>query len=158
MVKGLLFRMDGSRNIDLEDLYQEVMVVVFTRIKNNELNQLTAKLSTYVYKTAQNLLLYKLRQDGRMRTSELIDNDILDEEPIDFDIDALKLMALEMVKNLTYPCNEIIEDWYLNRLDYEQIARKYKYRNANTAKKKKGDCISKARVEAKKLLTNRIDE
>jgi RNA polymerase sigma factor (sigma-70 family) len=156
MIRGLIRKMDGLRNIDVDDLYQEVMVIVFMRIKNKELTHLTAKLSTYIYKTAHNLLLYRLRSNNRMKTSPLADRDFAEETQSDVSIDALEIIALEMVKKLTYPCNEIIEDWYIHKLDYEQIALKYKYKNANTAKKKKGDCMSNARVLAKELLDNKI--
>jgi RNA polymerase sigma factor (sigma-70 family) len=154
MVRGLVKKMDGSRSIDIDDLYQEAMVVVFMRIKNNELTQLTAKLSTYVYKTAHNLLLYKLRKNSRMVTSSLEDHDVADEESVDIKLDVLEITALEMVKKLGYPCNEIINDWYIHKLDYDQIAQKFRYKNANTAKKKKGDCMTRARENAKDLLTN----
>jgi RNA polymerase sigma factor (sigma-70 family) len=156
MIRGLVKKMDSSRNIDIDDLYQEVMVVVFMRIKSNELTQLTAKLSTYVYKIAHNLLLYKLRKNSRVVTSTLEDQDIADEEATDNNIklETLEITALEMVKKLAYPCNEIIEDWYIHKLDYDQIAQKYRYKNANTAKKKKGDCMTHVRERAKELLRN----
>ncbi len=156
MIRGLIKKKDSSKNIDVDDLYQEVMVIVFMRIKNNELTQLTAKLSTYVYKTAHNLLLYRLRSNNRMKTSSLENYDFAEETQSDVSIDTLEIMALEMVKKLTYPCNEIIEDWYIHKLDYEQIALKHRYKNANTAKKKKGDCMSNARVQAKELLDNKF--
>jgi hypothetical protein len=56
------------------------------------------------------------------------------------------------VDDLRPPCNEIISDWYLNQLTYEEIAEKHKYKNANTAKKKKGDCLNRARAAAEQLL------
>jgi len=154
MIRSLVKKVDSSRTIEVNDIYQEVMVVVFTKIKNNELVELTAKLSTYVYRTAYNLLLYRLRSNGRMKTSALADNDFPEEINDDLHTrDKLEILALQMVKKLIYPCSEIIEDWYLNKLDYEQLAIKYKYKNANTAKKKKGDCIANARIEVKKLFT-----
>lgn len=158
LIRGLVKKMDGSRTIDVDDLYQEVMVVVFMRIKNNELTNLTAKLSTYVYKTAHNLILYTLRKNGRMTTSSLEENhDIAEEELNNINLDALEISALEMVKKLLYPCNDIIVDWYIHKLDYAQIASKYRYNNANTAKKKKGDCMLKARNQARDLLANKFD-
>jgi RNA polymerase sigma factor (sigma-70 family) len=156
MIRGLIKNIDGSKNIDVDDLYQEVMVVVFMRIKNHELMHLTAKLSTYVYKIAHNLLLYRLRSNSRMKTSPLEDHDFAEETQSDVSIDTLEIIALEMVKKLTYPCNEILEDWYIHKLDYEQIALKYRYKNANTAKKKKGDCMANARIQAKELLKNKL--
>ncbi len=155
MIRGLVKKVDSSRAIEVKDLYQEVMVVVFMKIKNNELTELTAKLSTYVHRTAHNLLLYRLRSNSRIKTSQLAEHDFAEETTNDlFSINKLEILALQMVKKLTYPCNEIMEDWYLNNLDYEQIAIKYRYKNANTAKKKKGDCIANARLQAKKLIAD----
>lgn len=152
MVRGLARKMDSGGLVNVDDLYQEVMVIVFTKIKNNELAVLTAKLSTYVYRTAHNLLLYRFRKHGRMPTLTLEGQDIADDAPSEIDLEALELTALEMVKRLVYPCSEILADWYIKKLDYEEIARKYRYKNANTAKKKKGECIGSARLEAKSLL------
>lgn len=156
MVRGLIKKMDSSKSIDIDDLYQDVMVIVFRRIKNKELTHLTAKLSTYVYKTAHNLILYTLRQSNRMPSSLSEDHDIAEEETSNINIDALELMALEMVRKLSYPCNEIIVDWYIHKLGYDEIALKHKYLNANTAKKKKGDCMTKARLQAKDLLEHNL--
>jgi RNA polymerase sigma factor (sigma-70 family) len=152
MVRGLVLKRDNFGHVDVDDHYQDVMAIVFTKIKNGQLSQLTSKLSTYIYSVADNLLLYKLRKAGRMGIFALGAHDMAEETDEQINLDALEIAAFEMVKNLRPPCNEIIFDWYLRKLNYDQIAEKHKYKNANTAKKKKGDCISEARAKAKDLL------
>ena len=154
MVRGLLNKRDSLHQITLDDHYQDVMAIVFTNIKDGKLTQLTSKLSTYVYSIADKLLLYKLREGKKMTTTSMEEygDPAVDSEGINLDV--LELTALEMVKKLKPPCNEIIIDWYIHQLSYEQIAEKHKYKNANTAKKKKGDCMTEARVNAKQLLAS----
>lgn len=139
VIKGLAKKVDRGGAIDLDDLYQEVMVIVFTKIKNREISELRAQLSTYVYRVGYNLILYRLRSARKTMASPLEGNDFAEDIEPDSKIEKLELTALEMVSRLIYPCSDIIKDWYFHKLDYEQIAQKYKYKNANTAKKKKGD-------------------
>lgn len=152
MVKGLVRQKDSAGSIDVDDLYQDVMIVVFTKIRDNELTELTAKLSTYVYKVALNLLLYRLREAKKLPQESLdgLDVQIDPEDPVN--LDELEVVGLELVRELRYPCNEILIDWYINKLNYDQIAMKHRYKNANTAKKKKGDCINEVRKYAKGIM------
>jgi RNA polymerase sigma factor (sigma-70 family) len=154
MVRGMIYRYDSSRSVAVDDHYQDVMAIIFTRIKDGKLTQLTAKLSTFVYSIARNLLLDKLRRSRKMINAPIEDDHLASDDSELVNLDALEIAAMEMIKNLKPPCNEIIIDWYLHQLNYEQIAEKHKYKNANTAKKKKGDCIAGARITAKNLLAN----
>ena len=149
IVRGVVYKYDSSKEIRFEDHYQDVMMAVWTKIKTGELREMTAKLSTYLHRVAYNLLLYKMRKTGKTTSLEGIE--ILPEEEGP-DISQLEILALELVDDLVPPCNEIMIDWYLNQMDYDQIAEKHRYKNANTAKKKKGDCLSRARVVAEELL------
>jgi RNA polymerase sigma factor (sigma-70 family) len=149
IVKGVVYKYDGSGEIRFEDHYQDVMMIVWSKIKNGELSKLTAKLSTYLYRVAYNLLLHKMRKTGKNVPLEGIEIQAESDGP---DLDKMEMLALELVDDLRPPCNEIIADWYLNQLSYEEIAEKHKYKNANTAKKKKGDCLTKARAVAEELL------
>ncbi len=63
-----------------------------------------------------NLLLYRLRSNSRIKTSQLAENDFAEETENDLaSKDKLEILALQMVKKLAYPCSEIMEDWYLNK-------------------------------------------
>jgi len=149
IVKGVVYKYDSSREIAFEDHYQDVMMIVCTKIKSGELTTLTAKLSTYLHSVAYNLLLYKIRKTGKTVPLDGIESAPESDGP---DIDRLEILALQLLDDLGPPCNEIMIDWYLNQLDYEQIAEKHKYKNANTAKKKKGDCLARVRSAAERLL------
>jgi RNA polymerase sigma factor (sigma-70 family) len=149
IVRGVVFKYDGSGEISFEDHYQDVITIVWSKIKNGELRDLTAKLSTYLHRVAYNLLLYKIRKTGKTVPLEGIE---IAPEPEAPDVDQLEVLALGLIDDLRPPCNEVMIDWYLNQLSYEEIAEKHKYKNANTAKKVKGDCLSRARVAAEKLL------
>lgn len=145
IIKGLLFKMDSNGRIDRDDLYQEVMAVLFVQIMDGKLDSLNAKLSTYVYSVGKNMILNKLRSfKETLLPSLLVEGD----EELTYDIDQVEKAAFALVNKLQPPCDEILIDWYINKLDYEQIAIKHKYKNANMAKKKKSECLEKARKEA----------
>jgi hypothetical protein len=68
------------------------------------------------------------------------------DEPGDHDnINQREVLIVEAVKNIKFPCNKILLDRYINKLSYDEIAVKYNYSNYNSAKKKKGECVKKAR-------------
>jgi RNA polymerase sigma factor (sigma-70 family) len=152
LVKGVVYKYDSSGEIKFDDHYQDVMVIMWTKIKTGQLKKLTAKLSTYLHRVAYNLLIYKMRKTGRTVPLDGIE---VEDEPDELDLSQLEFLALDLLSELRPPCNEILADWYLNQLSYEQIAEKHKYKNANTAKKKKGDCLTRARSAAEELLKSR---
>jgi RNA polymerase sigma factor (sigma-70 family) len=156
LVYSLVGAKDSTKTIDPEDLYQDVITVVFTKIKQGELINLTAKLSTYIYRIAYNMLLYQLRQNRRFQKTELGDFEVEDDEAPDYDINAVELQGIELVKKLRYPCNEIIEDWYINKLNYIEIAKKFRYSDEGMARKKKSECLKVIREQARKLLADHL--
>lgn len=145
LVFEFLFRRDPQRRLDKLDLYQEVMAVVFIQIREGKLDNLTARLTTYVTAVARNMVMNGLRAKDIMASgSDLPDIAEDVDETITLQEDMEK-EALAMVKLLQPPCSELLLDWYIARLRYDQIARKHRYKNENMAKKKKGECIEKAR-------------
>jgi RNA polymerase sigma factor (sigma-70 family) len=152
VVRGVVYKYDSSKEIQFDDHYHDVMVIVWNKIRTGELNDLTARLSTFVYSVAYNLLLYKLRKTGKTVPLEGFDVAV---ESKSVNLDRLEMLALELLDRLRPPCSEILVDWYINRLNYEQIAEKHKYKNENTAKKKKGDCLSQVRAAAAHLLKSK---
>src|SRR6185295_2355764 len=94
IVRGLVYKYDSSGEIRFEDHYQDVIMIVLTKIKSGELKELTAKLSTYLYSVAYNLLLHKMRKTGRTVPLEGIE--IQAETDAGPDIDQLELLALDL--------------------------------------------------------------
>lgn len=149
VVRGVVYKYDGTKEIQFDDHYHDVMVIVWNKIRTRELNDLTARLSTYVYSVAYNLLMYKLRKSGK---TVPLDGVEVAAEAKSVNLDRLEILALELLNRLRPPCSEILTDWYINQMSYEQIAAKHKYKNENTAKKKKGDCLAQVRAAAAQLL------
>jgi RNA polymerase sigma factor (sigma-70 family) len=158
MVKDLVRKMDSTGRIDAKDLYQEVMTVVFMKIKGGELTELRAKLSSYVYSVASNLLLYELRKNERLPRANLDDNEVAEEIEPSVTIQDIELKGLELVRRLRYPCNELIIDWYINKLNFDEIATKFKYSNGDMARKKKSECLKGAREQAKQLKNDYLNQ
>lgn len=152
LVRGVVYKYDSSKEILFDDHYHDVMVIVWNKIRTGELNDLTARLSTYIYSVAYNLLLYKMRKTGKTVPLEGFDVAV---ESKAVNLDRLEVLALELMDQLRPPCSEILMDWYIHQLNYDQIAAKHKYKNENTAKKKKGDCLAQVRTAASRLLATK---
>lgn len=86
-IKQLLLKNSGQLE-DAEDVFQEALVVVFRKIKNNSL-VLSCSLSTYVYSICRNMWLDRLRRTGR--ETGIIDGG---EEFVDIDNDTIETIYL----------------------------------------------------------------
>lgn len=133
-------------SLSAEDIFQEAIVVVLRKIKEGSLkeDQMSASLSTYLYSVAQNQCRDKMKKKRPEALKEGYDMPAADN-----DHEELYAERLSHVRDLAAlvkpPCNGIIYDYYINRVSYQDIAVKYGYKNANSAKKKNGECLKKAR-------------
>lgn len=151
MVYKLVQERDSTKTMDPQDIYQDAITVTFTNIKSGKLSTLTAKLSTYIYQIAYNLLLNQLKSMQKLTSVKLTGIEIADQETPAYDIDLLEVQGLELVKKLHYPCNEILQDWYIHQHTYAHIANKFKYSSEEMARKKKSECLKSIREAAKKI-------
>ncbi|MCC5919218.1 MAG: sigma-70 family RNA polymerase sigma factor [Cyclobacteriaceae bacterium] len=155
MAKAVMGRMDGQRLLDFEDVYQEAVLIFFQKLQNPSWKEehLTAKLSTYfmgfVTRVAQNHLRKQLRLQERIHSnglaaepSEMMEVSFGDENEIDI---------FDLADSIKSPCGELLKSRYLEGMAYDKIAIALGYKNANMAKKKKGDCMSKLRNRMEKL-------
>lgn len=153
VVKGLVKKKDSYQIIDYDDFYNEVIIEVIMKIKKSELdeNNLSSKLSTYIYSVANNQLNNRFRKNKNniiINSDNWSELDIhITEDTVIHPFDLLEKF-LEKLKALDNLCFKIIKDWYLNNVGYEKLAVEYGYSNYNSIKKKKGKCIEKARALA----------
>ncbi|MEW5800054.1 MAG: sigma-70 family RNA polymerase sigma factor [Bacteroidota bacterium] len=141
MVQSYVSRNSGNDD-DAEDLLQEAVVIVWERVRAGTF-EYSAKLSTFVYATVQNMWRRKLARAKRETPTEFtILND--PEESVSF-LDELienevsKQIAAALVK-LGEPCKTLLMLFYWEECSMEEIAKRMKFANADTAKSKKYQC------------------
>lgn len=140
----------GNRE-DAQDVYQEVMMVFYANIVSGRLICLQGKLSTYLYKVAQNVW------HNRQRLREpLAHATALTDYPIERSINTAKEDALlhQLMNGLDYRCREMLTLFYFERLPMKKIAERMGMDQVESARKRKWDCLEKLR----KLVQKRNEE
>jgi RNA polymerase sigma factor (sigma-70 family) len=140
-IRSLISRNSGNAD-DADDVLQESLIVLWERVRSGQFDQ-TAKLSTFLYATARNIWLTRLRQKGREIHREI--------DPENYSDDSLspleELVATEQVSmiqealgNIGEQCRKLLLLFYWEELTMEEIADRLGFANADTAKAKKYQC------------------
>jgi RNA polymerase sigma factor (sigma-70 family) len=149
MVQTLILNNRGSSD-DAADIFQETMIVLYEKSINPSF-ELSCQLKTYIYSVARRLWLKKLQQQQRigLQTDDFeqvipIEDDVEDHQKQQ---DSFTIMEKAMAK-IGEPCKSLLEAFYINKKQMQEIALEFKYTNADNAKTQKYKCL----VRLKKLF------
>lgn len=128
------------------DIYQETVIVLYEAAQKPDF-QLHCQLQTFIYSIAKRLWLKQLKKNGR--TFLLKEDD--ETEPVDVGTELQDHVArdLEIEKmhkslaELGEPCATLIRDFYIHRMNMDEIADKFGYTNADNAKNQKYKCLQR---------------
>ena len=141
MVSSYLLRNSGNEN-DAQDMLQEAVIVLWERVRSGRFEH-SAKLSTFIYATVQNMWRRRLIKMKREIPSDVNDDvlnsyvqstldDLIEEEQS-------RNIAAALVK-MGEPCRTLLILFYWEEKSMEQIAKELKFANADTVKSKKYQC------------------
>ena len=137
---------------DLEDIYQDTIIVFYNNIKRGLLIEITSSLSAYIIQIGKIKLIQFVEKQQRTRElkSNFADNFITSEE-YDARIDqAVKFIFSKM----SDACKQILNLFYYEKKSMEEIALILEYKNADTVKSKKSRCISQFNSNVNNLHLN----
>jgi len=141
MVQALIINNNGTAD-DAKDIFQEAMIVLYEKARSGTF-ELNCLIKTYVYSVCRRLWLKKLQQASRF--SEI--NDMETVVPIEDDIEdhAKRNSEFEMMEkaigSLGEPCKGLLEAYYLQQKNMQEIAADFGYTNAENAKNQKYKCL-----------------
>ena len=142
MVQSLIINNQGSSD-DARDIFQEAMIVLYEKAKSDSF-ELNCQIKTYVYSVCRRLWLKRLQQMQKY-TSEV--NGLEDLVPVEEEVEALdkrnadfQLMEKAMM-NLGEPCKSLLEAFYVQKKNMNEIAGNFGYTNADNAKNQKYKCL-----------------
>ncbi|MEP6712134.1 MAG: sigma-70 family RNA polymerase sigma factor [Ferruginibacter sp.] len=149
MVQLLVVNNTGTVD-DAADVFQEMMIVLFEKAKTGNL-ELHCQLKTFIYAICKRLWLKRLPHLQRFTA----DNAVLQESiAVEEDIEShekrqqdFSIMENAMSK-IGEPCKSLLEAYYLQKKQMQQIAADFGYTNADNAKTQKYKCL----VRLKKLF------
>ncbi|MDB5203817.1 MAG: sigma-70 family polymerase sigma factor [Ferruginibacter sp.] len=149
MVKSLVINNSGTAD-DAADIFQEAMIVLFEKAKSPEF-ELHCLLKTFIYSICRRLWLKRLQQQNRFVTqSEGLEETIPVEEELETHEkkqNDFSIMENAMSK-IGEPCKSLLEAYYIQKKQMQEIATHFGYTNADNAKTQKYKCL----VRLKKLF------
>jgi RNA polymerase sigma factor (sigma-70 family) len=155
MIQSLIINNNGSAD-DAKDLFQEAIIVLYEKLKpgNFELN---CQIKTYLYSVCKRLWLKRLQQTSRFLTPS---NGLENTVPVDDDLEEYGKRDKEFevmnkaMGQLGEPCKSLLEAYYLQKKNMQDIAADFGYTNADNAKNQKYKCL----IRLKKIFFTYYNE
>jgi RNA polymerase sigma factor (sigma-70 family) len=131
---------------DAQDVYQEVMIAFYVNVVSGRLTRIHGKLHTYLYKLTQNIWHSRLRiHEPLVGASDLTDYPVQPSPNI-----ALEDALLQQLMNqLDERCRQILTLYYFEGIPMQHVADRLGLSCAESARKRKCDCLSKLKGLAK---------
>ncbi|HMG67013.1 MAG TPA: sigma-70 family RNA polymerase sigma factor [Chitinophagaceae bacterium] len=149
MVQSLIINNSGSSD-DAKDIFQEAMIVLYEKVRSGTF-ELNCLIKTYVYSVSRRLWLKRLHQMNHyapaledLQETVQVEDEIAENERINGEF----LVMEKAINSLGEPCKSLLEAYYLERKNMQDIALSFGYTNADNAKNQKYKCL----VRLKKIF------
>jgi RNA polymerase sigma factor (sigma-70 family) len=141
---------------DGKDMYQLTILIFYDNIKQGKLEHLVSSVKTYLFGIGKNLAKDNMRKEKKftpINQEKWLKEYLIDEpnQPLDDTIFSLAKKALE---KLGQPCQRLIELFYYENKNLQEISEAMQYKNMETAKNQKCKCMARLR----KLVDQEIEQ
>lgn len=141
-VQSLIINNNGTAD-DAKDIFQEAMIVLYEKARSGNF-ELSCQIKTYVYSVSRRLWLKRLQQidrhSGDIGNAEIVvqvEDDIEGHTRRDAEFEMME----KAINNLGEPCKSLLEAFYLQKKNMQEIAASFGYTNAENAKTQKYKCL-----------------
>lgn len=149
MIQSFVLNNNGSVE-DARDLFQEAMVVLYEKSKTASFS-LNCQIKTYLYSICRRLWLKRLQQLSKFHTpveslEEMVpvEEELEEHEKLNNDY----ILMEHAMNKIGEPCKSLLDAYYLQKKNMQEIAAEFGYTNADNAKTQKYKCL----VRLKKLF------
>ena len=149
MIQTFVLNNNGSVD-DARDIFQEAMVVLYEKSKATTFS-LTCQIRTYVYSICRRLWLKRLQalskfsvQVENLEETVPVEEEIEEHEKVNNDF----ILMEHAMGKIGEPCKSLLDAYYLQKKNMQEIAIEFGYTNADNAKTQKYKCL----VRLKKLF------
>jgi RNA polymerase sigma factor (sigma-70 family) len=142
MVQALVVNNSGTTD-DAKDVFQEALVVLYQKVRSGSF-ELNCQLKTYVYSVCRRLWLKKLMYQNRFSLTDDhgTEHVVVDEDLEEHDRRETEFTMMEKAMNsLGEPCKSLLDAFYLQKKNMQDIAAAFGYTNAENAKNQKYKCL-----------------
>ncbi len=152
MISHMIVNNSGSDD-DAEDVFQEALIIIFKRLREQKDFDLSSNFSTYLYSVARLIWLKRLRENRKMEVTELkreMEEYIEFEEPPPVEDKDLRMAVYQRnLKLIPEDCQKILT-LTAKDLSAKEIAEHLGFRSDSYVRKRRHFC--------KEFLVNRIKE
>ena len=141
-IQSLVINNNGSAD-DAKDIFQEAMIVLYEKARSGTF-ELSCQIKTYIYSVSRRLWLKKLQQAnrysgdiGNAETVVQVEDDIEGHTRRDAEFEMME----KAIVSLGEPCKSLLEAFYLQKKNMQEIAASFGYTNAENAKTQKYKCL-----------------
>lgn len=142
LIQSYILNNNGTSD-DAKDIFQEAMIVLYEKAAS-ETFELTAQIKTYVYSVCRRLWLKRLQQSQRYYSPvENLDETVPVEEELEehHKRNEAFMMMERAMGHIGEPCKSLLEAYYLQGKNMQEIAENFGYTNADNAKNQKYKCL-----------------
>lgn len=142
-IQAFILNNNGDTD-DARDIFQEAMIVLFEKAHLADF-ELTCQLKTYIYSVCRRLWLKKLHQMQRYSNGYI--EKLEDTVPVEEDLeqhekkDADFTLMETALSKIGEPCKSLLDAYYVQKKQMQQIAAEFGYTNADNAKTQKYKCL-----------------
>lgn len=142
VIQTFVLHNNGSVD-DARDIFQEAMVVLYEKSKTPTFS-LHCQIKTYVYSICRRLWLKRLQQLSKFSTqvesleeTVPVEEDIKEHEKINNDF----IIMEHAMGKIGEPCKSLLDAYYLQKKNMQEISLEFGYTNADNAKTQKYKCL-----------------
>ena len=141
MIQALVINNNGSAE-DAKDIFQEAMIVLFEKVQSGSF-ELNCQIKTFVYSVSRRIWLKRLMQQSRFSLTDADEESVtLDNEVEEHERRNAAFQTMEKAMGgLGEPCKSLLEAFYLQKRNMQEIATSFGYTNAENAKNQKYKCL-----------------
>lgn len=151
-ISRMVLNNNGSED-DAEDIFQETLIIIFKRLRDNDDFELASTFNTYIYSVGRLLWLKKLRDTSRINVTELnleMEEFLEFKEPPPVEDKDLRFAVYQRnLKLIPEDCQKILT-LTAQDMPAKDIAEKLGYKSDTYVRKRRHFC--------KEFLVNRIKE
>jgi len=142
MVQALIINNNGSSD-DAKDIFQDAIIVLYEKLRTGGF-ELNCQIRTFLYSVSRRLWLKRLQQQNRysspgdsMEAVVSVEEDIEAHEQRNAEYEMME----NAINHLGEPCKSLLEAYYLQKKNMQEIAAGFGYTNADNAKNQKYKCL-----------------
>ena len=150
MVQAFILNNNGNSD-EARDIFQEAMIVVYEKASSGTF-ELNCLLKTYIYSVCRRLWLKRLQQLHKYGNNllENVEDTVAVEEDLELHEkhDGDFVIMENAMSKIGEPCKSLLDAYYIQKKNMQEIASDFGYTNADNAKTQKYKCL----VRLKKLF------